>query len=99
MTFQIAGGTGRLINASGILTLTETVLPVLAVANNSVFFALRANYRNGFRSGRGGGTSRRAAIKRNVRVLLESLVRYLGACAGHDVDARTHLDNAVLLMP
>ena len=40
MTFQITGGTGRFKNASGILTLTETVLPVLADAtNNPVFFA------------------------------------------------------------
>jgi hypothetical protein len=40
MTFQITGGTGRFKNASGILTLTETVLPVLAdAANNPVFFA------------------------------------------------------------
>jgi hypothetical protein len=39
-TFQITGGTGRFKNASGILTLTETVLPVLADAsNNPVFFA------------------------------------------------------------
>jgi hypothetical protein len=40
MTFQIIGGTGRFKNASGILTLTETVLPVLADAShNPVFFA------------------------------------------------------------
>ena len=40
MTFKITGGTGRFKNASGILTLTETVLPVLADAsNNPVFFA------------------------------------------------------------
>ena len=40
MTFQITGGTGRFKNASGVLTLTETVLPVLADAsNNPVFFA------------------------------------------------------------
>jgi len=38
--FQITGGTGRFKNASGALTLTETVVPVLA--DNSgipVFFA------------------------------------------------------------
>jgi hypothetical protein len=29
----------------------------------------------------------------------ENLMRFLRACTGHDVDARTHLDNAVLLMP
>jgi hypothetical protein len=40
MTFQITGGTGRFKDASGILTLTETVLPVLADAYKSpVFFA------------------------------------------------------------
>jgi hypothetical protein len=40
LTFQITGGTGRFKNASGILTLTETVLPVLADAShNPVFFA------------------------------------------------------------
>jgi hypothetical protein len=40
MTFQISGGTGRFKNASGMLILTETVLPVLADAsNNPVFFA------------------------------------------------------------
>jgi hypothetical protein len=39
-TFQITGGTGRFKNASGILTLTETILPVLADASsNPVFFA------------------------------------------------------------
>lgn len=40
MTFQITGGTGRFKDASGMLTLTETVMPVLADAfNNPVFFA------------------------------------------------------------
>jgi hypothetical protein len=40
MTFQITGGTGRFKDASGVLTLTETVLPVLADASNSpVYFA------------------------------------------------------------
>ena len=38
--FQITGGTGRFKDASGILTLTETVRPVLAdFTNNPVFFA------------------------------------------------------------
>jgi hypothetical protein len=37
ITFRITGGTGRFKDASGIVTLTETVLPVLA--NNPVFFA------------------------------------------------------------
>jgi hypothetical protein len=40
MTFQITGGTGRFKDASGTVTLTETVVPVLADAsNNPVFFA------------------------------------------------------------
>ncbi len=40
LNFQITGGTGRFKNASGLLTLTETVVPVLAdVFNNPVFFA------------------------------------------------------------
>jgi hypothetical protein len=40
ITFQVTGGTGRFKNASGILTFTETVVPVLADAfNNPVFFA------------------------------------------------------------
>jgi len=39
LTFQINGGTGRFQDASGVLTLTETALPVLADAfNNPVFF-------------------------------------------------------------
>jgi len=40
LTFQITGGTGRLKDASGTLTLTETNVPVLAdTLNNPVFFA------------------------------------------------------------
>jgi hypothetical protein len=40
MIFKIAGGTGRFKNASGILTLSETVLPVLADATGKpVYFA------------------------------------------------------------
>jgi hypothetical protein len=39
-TFHITGGTGRFENASGVLTFTETVVPVLADAShNPVFFA------------------------------------------------------------
>jgi len=45
MTFQITGGTGRFKDASGTLTLTETVLPVLADAsNNPVFFAATGEF-------------------------------------------------------
>src|ERR1051325_4575634 len=40
-TFQITGGTGRFKNASGSVTFTETLVPVLADAsNNPVFFAV-----------------------------------------------------------
>ena len=40
LNFQIAGGTGRFQGASGVLTYTETALPVLADAlNNPVFFS------------------------------------------------------------
>jgi hypothetical protein len=40
ITFQVIGGTGRFKNASGMLTYTETVQPVLADASsNPVFFA------------------------------------------------------------
>jgi hypothetical protein len=40
LVFKINGGTGRFKNASGVLTLTELALPVLADAsNNPVFFS------------------------------------------------------------
>jgi hypothetical protein len=40
LIFKIASGTGRLLHASGILTLTETAVGVLADATgNPVFFA------------------------------------------------------------
>ena len=40
LIFQITGGTGRFNNATGTLTLTETVLPVLFDAlNNPAYFA------------------------------------------------------------
>jgi hypothetical protein len=46
LTFQITGGTGRFKDASGSITLTETVVPVLAdVSNNPVFFAATGNFR------------------------------------------------------
>jgi hypothetical protein len=45
MTFQITGGTGRFKGASGTVTLTETVVPVLADAtNNPVFFATTGEF-------------------------------------------------------
>jgi hypothetical protein len=49
--FQITGGTGRFEDASGALTLTETVHPVLADASkNPVFFAATGEF-NGTVSG------------------------------------------------
>jgi len=36
LTLQITGGTGRFKNASGVLTYTETAVPVLADASNNV---------------------------------------------------------------
>jgi hypothetical protein len=45
ITFQITGGTGRFKNASGVLTFTETVKPVLADAlGNPVFFAATGEF-------------------------------------------------------
>ena len=45
MTFQIIGGTGRFKDASGVLTLTETVVPVVADASsNPVFFAATGEF-------------------------------------------------------
>ena len=45
ITFQITGGTGRFKNASGVLTFTETVKPVLADAlNNPAFFAATGEF-------------------------------------------------------
>jgi len=45
--FQIIGGTGRLTNASGTVTLTMTVVPVLADGSptNPVFFAVTGDVR------------------------------------------------------
>ena len=56
--FQITGGTGRFKEASGILTLTETVVPVLAdAAQNPVFFAATGEF-TGTVSGVAGGEQR-----------------------------------------
>jgi hypothetical protein len=45
LTLQITGGTGRFKNASGILTFTETSVPVLADAlHNPVFFAATGEF-------------------------------------------------------
>jgi hypothetical protein len=44
-TFQVTGGTGRFQGASGIVTLTETLAPVLADAsNNPVFFTTTGQF-------------------------------------------------------
>ena len=63
MTFQITGGTGRFKDASGILTLTETVLPVLADAShNPVFFASTGEFTgtvSGVATGEDGQDERR----------------------------------------
>jgi hypothetical protein len=46
LTFQITGGTGRFKDASGVLSFTETVVPVLADAlNNPVFFAATGEFK------------------------------------------------------
>jgi len=56
LTLQITGGTGRFKDASGTLTLTETVVPVLADAlNNPVFFAATGEF-----TGTVSGVSREA---------------------------------------
>jgi hypothetical protein len=58
VTFKITGGTGRFSNASGILTLTETVVPVLADhSGNPVFFASTGTF-TGTVSGVAGGEER-----------------------------------------
>jgi hypothetical protein len=45
VTLQVTGGTGRFKSASGVLTLTELNVPVLADAlNNPVFFAVTGQF-------------------------------------------------------
>jgi hypothetical protein len=45
LTFQITGGTGRFLHASGVLTMTETVVTVAADAlGNPVFFAATGQF-------------------------------------------------------
>jgi hypothetical protein len=45
LTFQITGGTGRFLYASGVLTMTETVVTVAADAlGNPVFFAATGQF-------------------------------------------------------
>ena len=44
LTFQITGGTGRLNNASGVLTMTETVNPAAADALGNLFGAAIGEY-------------------------------------------------------
>jgi hypothetical protein len=56
LTFKITGGTGRFKDASGVLSFTETVVPVLAdVSNNPVFFAATGEF-----TGTISGVTRRA---------------------------------------
>jgi hypothetical protein len=56
LTFQITGGTGRFKDASGVLSFTETVVPVLADAlHNPVFFAATGEF-----TGRVSGVARGA---------------------------------------
>jgi hypothetical protein len=44
--FEVSGGSGRFKDASGALTLTETVLPVMAdAAGNPAFFAATGKFR------------------------------------------------------
>jgi hypothetical protein len=58
LIFQITGGTGRFKDASGVLTLTETVVPVLADAlNNPAFFAATGEF-TGTVSGAAGEADR-----------------------------------------
>ena len=45
LTFQITGGTGRFKDQYGTLTLTETVVPLVADAlNNPVFFTTTGEF-------------------------------------------------------
>ena len=44
LAFQITGGTGRFKNASGVLTMTETVDPVAADTLGNLFFATTGEY-------------------------------------------------------
>lgn len=54
LIFKISGGTGRFKNASGVLTYTETAMPLLGdVSNNPVFFAETGEF-TGTISGVGG---------------------------------------------
>jgi hypothetical protein len=56
LTFQITGGTGRFQDASGTLTLTETVVPLVADATgNPVFFTTTGEF-----TGTVSGASREA---------------------------------------
>jgi len=56
LTFKITGGTGRFKNASGVLTYTETAMPLLGdVSNNPVFFSETGEI-TGTISGEGTGT-------------------------------------------
>jgi hypothetical protein len=54
LTLQVSGGTGRFQGASGILTFTEAVRPVLADASkNPVFFAATGEFTGAVSQGNG----------------------------------------------
>ena len=44
LAFQITGGTGRFQNASGVLTMTETVDPVAVDTVDNLFFATKGEF-------------------------------------------------------
>ena len=45
LTFQVTGGTGRFAHASGVLTMNEIVVPVLADAyHNPVYFTATGDF-------------------------------------------------------
>jgi hypothetical protein len=75
LTFQITGGTGRFKDASGVLSFTETVVPVLADAlHNPAFFRRYGGvYRNGLRSNRGGEPPGGPAIGRHILLIVALL--------------------------
>ncbi len=58
LTMPITGGTGRFKNASGVLTLTETALPVLADASGNPVFFTETGQITGTVSGVAKGESR-----------------------------------------
>ena len=71
MTLKITGGTGRFKNASGMLTLTETVVPVLADAShNPAFFASTGEFA-GMVSGAAAEKDRQDERRHSTSVLVD----------------------------